>query len=75
LQHEVLSITDVSSVPATGSTLVSPQTLRRFFRATRGLDVFLSIQAAHSSGSPSKPILEQDTDENGVDQEGLPPQQ
>jgi hypothetical protein len=53
----------------------SPRPLRRFSRADKGLDVFSSIQAAHSSGSLSLPDIVQHGDENEVDQEGLPPQQ
>jgi hypothetical protein len=73
--HPVLSITDVSSASATGSTLTSQRPLRRFSRASRSLDVFSNIQAAQSFGSPAKAIPEKDTDDKGVDQEGLPPQQ
>jgi hypothetical protein len=70
-QHE--SLLDINA--ATVSALVCPRPLRRFSRATNGLDVFASIQAAQTSGALSKLVLGQQTDENGVDQVGLPPQQ
>jgi hypothetical protein len=71
--HERLSTTAAPSVSALGPTLVSPRPLRRFSRAPRGLDVFSSLQATYSSDPISKPA--EHTDEHGVDQEGLPPQQ
>jgi hypothetical protein len=66
-------ITGVSSGSATGSPVLSPQPLRRFSRAARGLDVFSSLQATHSGTfTSSRPAT--DTDDKGVDHEG-PPQQ
>jgi len=68
-----LPITGVSSGSATGSPVLSPQPLRRFSRAARGLDVFSSLQATHSGTfTSSRPAT--DTDDKGVDHEG-PPQQ
>jgi hypothetical protein len=67
-------ISGVSSGSATGSPVLSPQPLRRFSRAARGLDVFSSLQAAHSGTSTSSHPAT-DSDDKGVDHEGLPPQQ
>jgi hypothetical protein len=73
--QECLPTTDDTSVSSSVSTSVSPRPLRMFSRATRGLDVFSSIQAAQNSGLISKPTLELQTNAKGVDQAGLPPQQ
>jgi len=67
-------ISGVSSGSATRSPVLSPQPLRRFSRAARGLDVFSSLQAAHSGTSTSSHPAT-DSDDKGVDHEGLPPQQ
>jgi hypothetical protein len=56
-----------------GSSPVSPKPLRRFTRASRGLDVYSSMLAAQTS--ITKPTHEQQSDVKGVDQDGLPPQQ
>jgi hypothetical protein len=56
--------------------LASQRPLRRFSRAARGIDVFSQLQAAHSAaGSSSYSVPAQETDNKGVDQDGLPPQQ
>jgi hypothetical protein len=73
--QECLPSSDDTHVSSSVSTSISPRPLHRFSRAIRGLDVFSSIQAAQNSGPISKPALEQQTDANGVDQAGLPPQQ
>jgi hypothetical protein len=58
-----------------GSGSSSRQPLRRFTRASRGLDVFSQLQASHAESSPAGTESVQTTDQKGVDQEGLPPQQ
>jgi hypothetical protein len=59
--------------------LASQRPLRRFTRAARGIDVYSQLQAAHSAvahsaaGSSSYSVPAQETDNKGVDQDGLPP--
>jgi len=73
LHHESLSSTASASVSELGSSLDAPRPIRRFSRVPRGLDVFSSLQARHSDDPASQPA--EHTNEKGVDQEGLPPQQ
>jgi hypothetical protein len=75
--QEIVSLTESLSPVAdiSVSSTDSPRVFRRFSRSARGLDVFSSLQAAHHTGSSSKPAVEQLTVTKGVDQEGLPPQQ
>jgi hypothetical protein len=61
-----------SDAPA-GSSPVSSKPIRRFTRASRGLDVYSRMMAAQTS--ITKPAHEQQSDVKGVDQDGLPPQQ
>lgn len=66
---------DDTLAPSHGPVAISPRPLRRFSRATRGLDMFSSMVAAQQADPSSAPVLEQQADVKGVDQEGLPPQQ
>jgi hypothetical protein len=71
----VLPIDVVPSGSMAVSGSASGKPLRRFTRASRGLDVFSQLQASHSVSSPAGTDSVQATDQKGVDQEGLPPQQ
>jgi hypothetical protein len=62
-----------SSFPSSGPSSGKP--LRRFTRASRGLDVFSQLQASHAESSPAGTESVHASDQKGVDQEGLPPQQ
>jgi len=71
----VLPIAAVPSGSLPGLGPSSGKPLRRFTRASRGLDVFSQLQASHAVSSPAGTDSVQATDQKGVDQEGLPPQQ
>jgi len=62
-------------VTSQGSVSASTRPLRRFSRATRGLDIYSSMMAAHQADPSVAPDLDQQAVVKGVDQEGLPPQQ